>query len=444
MIPDIRLSDYHYELPPERIAQYPLPVRDQARLLAFRQGEIRHQTFRDLPGLLEPGDLLVFNDTKVIPARLHFQRQTGAWIEVLLLHPRSPAEVALAMLAQGECRWQCIVGNRKRWKGGEALRRKGEGFELEARLEAGGAEVAFRWEPAGLAFTEVLAGLGELPLPPYLQRQEEALDRERYQTVFARHAGAVAAPTAGLHMSPQVLEALTERGIGRLDLTLHVSAGTFLPVRGDRIRDHEMHAEQIRVSRQVIEALAEGGRRVIPIGTTALRTLESLYWLGVMAMEAEASPPAQGEGSGDSPPSQEGRGSSAAGASSLREGSSMPDVRDSPPFKGEAGGVEARLPQAYAWQMLERGFLPLPREALQALLRSFDGEHFVAETHLLILPGCPIQLCQGLITNFHLPETTLILLVAALVGEDWRRIYQAALDQGYRFLSYGDSSLLLP
>lgn len=401
---DIRLSDYTYALPEERIAAEPLPERDQAQLLAYRSGDISHHRFVNLPELLPPDALLLFNDTKVIRARLYFQRETGAKIEVLLLNPVSPTSVEGAMLATGSCVWQCVIGNRKRWKDGETLRLMlpdGRPGEVWAELaDAERNQVRFHWQPAGQPWVEVLAHLGELPLPPYLKRKASAQDLVQYQTVYAKQEGAVAAPTAGLHFTDRVLADLEARQVARQFITLHVSAGTFLPVKSDRVMEHDMHAEQVIIRRPQVEALLRHPGPLITVGTTSLRWLESLYWLGHQLLHTRGRP-------------QPG---------------------------------QWLIDKDYPYQHPAEE-LPPAADCLQAVLDYLDElglEETFGDTQLLIVPGYPFRLTRGLITNYHLPGTTLILLVAALVGEDWRKIYQSALANGYRFLSYGDSSLLLP
>lgn len=399
---DIRLADYTYDLPEDRIARYPLAERDQSRLLVYEAGAMRHASFYALPDLLPPQSVLVFNDTKVIRARLFFRRATGALIELLLLHPETPHE--LAMQATGEVRWSCMIGRKKRWKPGEVLRRTvdlaGSPLTLEARLLDRTTDVvAFSWDRPGLSWASLLAQLGELPLPPYLNRAATAADLETYQTVYAQQEGAVAAPTAGLHFTPALLERLQAQGTGLEYVTLHVGAGTFLPVKATHAMDHEMHVEQIIVDRAQLERLRTAHGRLIAVGTTSMRLLESLYWLGHQAWQA----PAQ--------------------------------LDPGRPFL---------LPKDYPYR---HALLTPPAEALAALAAWMDGHgltRWTGETQLLIVPGYTFRLCRGLITNYHLPASTLILLVAAFIGDDWRQVYQAALDAGYRFLSYGDSSLLLP
>lgn len=403
---EIRISDYSYELPEDRIAKHPLAQRDASRLLVYAHGEIRHRRFFQLPEALPPGSQLVFNDTRVIRARLEFRRASGARIEIFLLHPIDPPDLERAMQASGSALWACIIGNRKRWKPGEVLERHadtpGGPVRIEALLEGPAPDaVRLRWTPAGLLLPEVLDRIGQVPLPPYLGREAEEPDTEAYQTVYARHPGAVAAPTAGLHFTEPLLAQLDAAGTVRTTVTLHVSAGTFLPVKHDDARQHEMHAEHLAVGRESLAALLQHGGPRIAVGTTALRTLESLYWLGVRA---------------------------------LRE-----------PLQPDADGL-LHLGQ---WEAYAEQPQPLPsREAaLQALAGWLSGQAadtLRADTQLMIMPGYQIRMADGLITNFHQPGSTLLLLIAALIGDRWRQVYQEALDTGYRFLSYGDSSLLLP
>ncbi|TAE48093.1 MAG: S-adenosylmethionine:tRNA ribosyltransferase-isomerase [Bacteroidetes bacterium] len=399
--PDLLLSQFHYELPEDRIARHPLEVRDQARLLRFQGGNISHHHFYEVPDLLDSGDLLVFNDTRVIPARLFFRRDSGALIEVVLLHPLQPAEVSGAMLAQGSCSWECIVGNKKKWKPGEVLELRLGGdpeVRLRARLEdREQMHVSFSWEPASLTWADVLLRCGDLPLPPYLNREAEESDYERYQTVYARRQGAVAAPTAGLHFTDAVLEGLKHKGIAQAFVTLHVSAGTFLPVRTDRIAEHPMHAEQIVITRTMLAALLSSAGRVIAVGTTSLRWIESVCRIGDKILQN---------------PNYE----------------RLPELGQFDPYQGAPEETPGRV----------------ALEALAAWMDARGLETVTAETRLLIVPGYRFRLVQGLITNYHLPETTLMLLVAAFIGPRWREVYASALENGYRFLSYGDSSLLLP
>ncbi|RAK65261.1 S-adenosylmethionine:tRNA ribosyltransferase-isomerase [Hymenobacter edaphi] len=399
----LSILDYTYALPAERIAPAPLPDRDASRLLVYRQGELADHRFRELPTLLPPDALLVFNNTKVVRARLYLHKPSGGQIELFCLEPVAPHRaIEPAMQQTAECTWRCLVGNGKRWKTGPVqvsfTTADGQPATLEAEraaAEEGSSLIRFRWQPAELPFAQVLAGAGRLPLPPYLGRQATDDDDERYQTVYAAHDGAVAAPTAGLHFTPAVLAELARRGIASAQLTLHVGAGTFQPVKAGRMAEHPMHAEPISATRAVLrQLLGHAPRPVIAVGTTSLRTLESLYWLGCQVV----------------------RGGSLSG-------------------------------QVQQWEPYQPGADVPTATALQALLDELErrGDDTVqASTQLLIAPGYRFRVVQGLITNFHQPESTLLLLVAALLGPDWRRVYDHALQHDYRFLSYGDSSLLLP
>ncbi|MCU0420392.1 MAG: S-adenosylmethionine:tRNA ribosyltransferase-isomerase [Cyclobacteriaceae bacterium] len=388
----IRIQDYAYPLPEERIAKHPLAQRDASKLLVYRKGTISHHSFRDLPDLLPAESFLFFNDTKVIPARLLFQKETGAIIEVFLLHPHDVSVISQAMEARGHSVWQCTIGNAKRWTKPRLTAAVGSHW-LEAEwLDKERGLVAFRW-PAEVTFAEMVAQAGHVPLPPYLKRTPVPEDATRYQTVYSKHAGAVAAPTAGLHFTDAVLENLQKKGFGLDYLTLHVSAGTFLPVKAANALEHAMHAEQMVISRSNLENLI-GLPTIVAVGTTSARTLESLYWYGVaLATDPEAAFV----------------------------------VRQDDPYQ---------LP----------GELTVP-EAMRHVLHKLDREGtewLVGETSIYLVPGYRYRVVGALITNFHQPASTLMLLVAALIGEDWRAVYAEALERGYRFLSYGDSSLLIP
>ncbi|TPE42589.1 S-adenosylmethionine:tRNA ribosyltransferase-isomerase [Pontibacter mangrovi] len=397
----LAIKDFVYDLPEERIAKFPLPERDQSQLLLYRHGQIADHTFTELPQLLPPHTLLVFNDTKVVQARLLMQKETGGLVEIFCLEPVAPhREVQLAMQQTGCSTWKCLVGNNKRWKSGP-VKLYFEGGMLQAEREAqqeGHFLIRFTWEPAGLTFAEVLERCGRLPLPPYLNRDLTPDDHTRYQTIYANQKGAVAAPTAGLHFTDRVMEALKAQSIDTAYLTLHVGAGTFKPVKADTMEAHEMHAEQLYITRSVLERLLQQqGDPVIPVGTTSMRSLESIYWLGAKVL-------------------------------------AHPDL----PLQ------ELHVSQ---WQAYESINPPAAAEALQALLQFMDNmntDHLHASTQIIIAPGYTFRMCQGLVTNFHQPESTLLLLVSALIGENWRNVYQHALAHDYRFLSYGDSSLLLP
>jgi S-adenosylmethionine:tRNA ribosyltransferase-isomerase len=402
----LRIQDFHYELPAARIAPEPLPDRAASRLLVSRAGVISDKTFRDLPGELPADSLLIFNDTRVVRARLLAKRPTGGAVELFCLEPVAPHRALEPALQQtGSCTWRCLVGNGRRWKSGPVtldFSFAGQPATLwaeRAATEAGGESlIDFRWEPTSLPFAEVLRAAGHLPLPPYLHRPDTAADAVRYQTVYAAHEGAVAAPTAGLHFTPEVLAELAARGIATGHVTLHVGAGTFQPVKAETMADHPMHAEPIIVQASLLrQLLAHRPQPTIAVGTTSLRTLESLYWLGAALVQHPAAP-----------------------------------------------GAELQVSQ---WQPYEPGPDVAPAAALQALLDYLEATGSAAieaSTRLLIGPGYRFRLVQGLITNFHQPESTLLLLVAALLGPNWRTVYDHALAQGYRFLSYGDSSLLLP
>jgi S-adenosylmethionine:tRNA ribosyltransferase-isomerase len=399
----IRLEDYTYDLPDDRIAAFPLDERDHAKLLVYRRGAIEHRVFKELADYVPAGSLLVFNDTKVIPARLYFSRATGALVEIFLLQPqRLEQSIHAIMGARGACTWRCLIGNKKRWKVGEALTQEvvaNEGIvtvrAILANREA--QEVHFEWTPAHLRFSELLPQLGEIPLPPYLNRKASERDKTQYQTVYARKEGAVAAPTAGLHFTDRVLASLAAGGVTLDYLTLHVGAGTFQPIKAENVIAHPMHAEQIVFTRGNLERLARQADGIIAVGTTSLRALESLYWYGVKLLKGQAGPRLF---------------------------------------------VEKLYPYGH-----DPATLPPAGEVFGAVARYMAGtgmEELIGETEILIVPGYPFRVCRGLVTNYHQPGSTLILLVAAFVGEDWRRIYGEALAGGYRFLSYGDSSLLLP
>ncbi|MET3541878.1 S-adenosylmethionine:tRNA ribosyltransferase-isomerase [Pontibacter aydingkolensis] len=397
----LAIKDFVYELPDERIAKFPLPERDQSKLLQYRQGQISDYTFTDLPQLLPPHTLLVFNDTKVVQARLLMQKETGGLVEIFCLEPVAPhREIQLAMQQTEASIWKCLVGNNKRWKSGP-VKLYFEGGEVQAEREAqqeGHFLIRFTWTPADLTFAEVLERCGKLPLPPYLNRDLTPDDHTRYQTIYANQQGAVAAPTAGLHFTDRVMEQLKQKSIDKAYLTLHVGAGTFKPVKADTMEAHEMHAEQLFISKIFLEQLLQHlGNPVIPVGTTSMRSLESLYWLGTKVWQ-QPQLPAQ----------------------------------------------ELHVTQ---WQAYESIELPTAKEALTALLKYMEQqktEYLHASTQIIIAPGYTFRICNGLVTNFHQPESTLLLLVSALIGENWHKVYQHAMENDYRFLSYGDSSLLLP
>lgn len=392
---EIQLSQYQYELPANRIAQFPLEQRDHSKLLHYSDGNIRHKHFYNLPKLLPKNSLLVYNNTKVIPARCYFQRKSGAWIEVFLLDPITPSNVMEEVMTETkQCSWKCMIGNLKKWKSNEVLELQlGASVISASLLDREDRIVQFAWD-SGQSFSEILHAIGKLPLPPYIKREAEDADQDHYQTIYAKQEGAVAAPTAGLHFTDRVMGDLRNNGIERKEITLHVGAGTFQPVTANHAVDHDMHSERFELSKTCLQDLIANKDRTL-VGTTSLRTMESLYWMG------------------------------------LKELKGLPKVN-------QLGKLEA-------YELSENSQLPSYEESLQALLNRSDVQelgYFRGETAIYIMPGYRIRSCKRLITNFHMPETTLILLVAAYIGEDWRKVYDAALKENYRFLSYGDSSLL--
>lgn len=394
----IDIKTYTYELTDDRIAKKPVEPRDSSKLLVYQNGEVKHQQFTDLSDFLPSNSTLVFNDTKVIPARLHFTRSTGALIEVFLLNPILPSSVmAVAMEAKNTAVWKCVVGNKKKWKTDEVLTISHQIIDQEITLSVSWEnqdenQVRFRWN-SDLQFSEIIEEFGKIPLPPYLNRAAENSDIEDYQTVYSKIEGAVAAPTAGLHFTDSVLNKIAAKGIKNVYITLHVGAGTFMPVKHDNALEHPMHNEQLVFTKEAIQGLIENIDSLIPVGTTSMRSLESLYWYGVKLIQNPES--------------------------------------------------EFFIEKLFPY---EDQILPSSKEALEAVLAKFDGQNtLVGQTEILIFPGYEFKLCKGLVTNFHQPQSTLLLLVAALVGEPkWKEIYQEALQNDYRFLSFGDSSLLIP
>lgn len=403
MTKHITIEDYTYELPDERIAKYPCPQRDQSRLLIYRAGQISDQTFAQLPESLPTDSLLVRNNSRVIRARLLFRKASGAQIEIFCLDPCLPNSYELALSSQKNCSWHCMLGNARRWHQDQPLVMtlavgEGQCVHLEARRGEEGV-VHFSWDNASYTFGELLELIGILPIPPYLNRATEQSDLQTYQTVYARPQGSVAAPTAGLHFTEEVFRKIDQRGISILDVTLHVGAGTFRPVKSPTIGEHEMHQELIVLDRAAIERLHRHSGAVIAVGTTSVRTLESLYHLGARLLQS-------------------------------------PDLSSST--------LKVEQWQAYEDQQDEA---PSAEQALRAILGYMEREGLetlIFPTAILIAPGYTFRLVSGLITNFHQPNSTLLLLISAFVGDAWRTIYNHALDHGYRFLSYGDSSLLLP
>ena len=420
-VQNINIAEYDYPLPDERIAKYPLAERDASKLLIYNGlhnnvetchgASLQQDHFRNIGKYLPDNSVLVFNETKVVRARLQFVKESGAAIEIFCLEPiTGNGDYQLAFSAGSPVEWHCLVGNSRRWKVGTCrgasvlsmpLKIKGKDVVLHAeRLEKNDAysTIRFTWEPAEISFAEVLEHAGEIPLPPYLHREAEPSDRDRYQTVFAKYEGSVAAPTASLHLTKPLIAKLKEQGHTLEEVTLHVGAGTFRPVATDTIGEHEMHSESIIVKRQTIEHLHNNiGRTIIPVGTTSMRTIESVYWIGVMLMEQ---------------------------------------------------GFEERNLHVNQWfPYQEREKLPSAKESLEAILKYLEMHHLDAlhaTTALMIAPSCPIMITKALITNFHQPKSTLLLLVSALIGDKWKEAYRFALDHGFRFLSYGDSCLFVP
>ncbi len=391
----ISMDIYDYPLPEERIARFPVHPRDTSRLLVYKKGATEHHIFSELPALLPAGSLLVLNETRVVPARLFLQHPKGKNIEVFVLSPADPELNAhLALQLKGACTFHCLIGGRKTWKDGEVLQASFGNITLQCRYaNREQNHVHFSWEPAALSFAEVLESAGNIPLPPYINREWEESDRETYQTVYSRLEGSVAAPTAGLHFTPAVFEALRAQGIHSEYTTLHVGAGTFMPVKTNNALEHTMHSEQIVISDTLLQRILAQDGPVIAVGTTSCRLLESMYWFGV---KLESDPQA---------------------------------------------GFRISQDDAYTLQ-------PLPREkALQNILRAMQERNiteWTGHSALYILPGYTFRVLNGLITNFHQPKSTVLLLVSALIGDDWKNVYTSALENDYRFLSYGDSSLLLP
>lgn len=395
-LPEISLSDYTYQLPEEKIAKAPLKERSDSKLLTYKNGDISHDVFNNIARHIPSGACLVFNNTRVIPARLFFVKDTGALIEIFLLEPLEPTnEVASAMLVKKRCVWKCMVGNFKKWKDDQTLSLKLPSEEcLKVKIiDRQRQLVEFSWD-SDQEFVHVLEGAGKIPLPPYINREVTFEDQERYQTVYSKFEGAVAAPTAGLHFDDKTLNSLANKGVGFDYLTLHVSAGTFQPIKVDNVLEHAMHSEQVVVTLENVENLLRNDF-IISVGTTSMRTLESLYWYGVKIINEES---------------------------------------------------EFFIDKLYPYQH-ETNALPSKEESLKAvknhMLRA-GIDKITGQTEIFIFPGYTFRICNGLITNFHLPGSTLILLVAAFIGEDWREVYKKAIAYDYRFLSYGDSSLLLP
>ena len=399
----IHISDYNYPLPDERIAKFPIAQRDHSKLLIYNKGEVSSDVFYNLPQYLPKGALMVFNNTKVIQARMHFRKETGALIEVFLLEPAEPSDYELMFQTTGHCAWYCLVGNLKKWKEG-SLRREieinGQTVVVNAtrgELHGTSHRIDFSWG-GDVSFAEIIDAMGELPIPPYLNRETQESDKTTYQTVYSKIKGSVAAPTAGLHFTPEVLADLDAHGIQREELTLHVGAGTFKPVKSEEIEGHEMHTEYVSVRRDTIQKLIDHEGCAIAVGTTSVRTLESLYYMGLKVMRDP----------------------------SLNE--DQLHVAQWEPYTGDSPSCDTVA-------------------ALKALLAWMDARSLTvlhSSTQIIIAPGYDYHIVKMLVTNFHQPQSTLLLLVSAFVKGDWHKIYDYALSHDFRFLSYGDSSLLIP
>ena len=398
----IHISDYNYPLPDERIAKFPIARRDHSKLLIYNKGEVSSDVFYNLPQYLPKGALMVFNNTKVIQARMHFRKDTGALIEVFLLEPAEPSDYELMFQTTGHCAWYCLVGNLKKWKEG-TLTREIKIENLDVRVTATRGElhgtshrIDFEWT-GDLSFAEIIDAMGELPIPPYLNRETQESDKTTYQTVYSKIKGSVAAPTAGLHFTPEVLADIDAHGIQREELTLHVGAGTFKPVKSEEIEGHEMHTEYVSVRRDTIQKLIDHEGCAIAVGTTSVRTLESLYYMGLKVMRDP----------------------------SLNED-------------------QLHVAQ---WEPYEVSNAVKAVTALESLLSWMDARSLTvlhSSTQIIIAPGYDYHIVKMLVTNFHQPQSTLLLLVSAFVKGDWHKIYDYALSHDFRFLSYGDSSLLIP
>lgn len=400
----IHISDYNYPLPDDRIAKFPIDRRDHSKLLIYNRGEVSEDKFYNLHDYLPKGSLMVFNNTRVIQARIHFRKETGALIEVFLLEPAAPSDYEQMFQTTSRCEWLCLVGNLKKWKGGSLLRVfyiNGKHVVLTATRikEAGTSQrVGFSWDNAAVSFAEILDAVGELPIPPYLNRDTQESDKTTYQTVYSKIKGSVAAPTAGLHFTNDVLKSLDDAGIDREEVTLHVGAGTFKPVKSEEIEGHEMHTEYICVHKGTLEKLLQHDCCAIAVGTTSVRTLESLYYMGVKLQK-------------------------------------NPNLTED----------ELHVNQ---WQPYDDNDSDItPKEAIANILNYLNTnelETLHSSTQIIIAPGYEYKIVKMLVTNFHQPQSTLLLLVSAFVHGDWRKIYDYALAHDFRFLSYGDSSLLIP
>ena len=397
----INLNEYDYGLPDERIAQHPEKERDRSKLLLYAQNSISADIFKNIDKYIPSDSLLVFNNTRVIRARLLFRKESGAKIELLCLEPLSPAEYELSLGSKQPVEWKCIIGNLKRWKSGLISQEFGfrnKKYILSAEkinLEGEAWRIRFWWNNQDMSFSEVIEATGHIPLPPYIKREDEEDDNIRYQTVYSLIRGSVAAPTAGLHFTPELLDKIKRKGIGIAELTLHIGAGTFKPVKTNDVKEHEMHTEHFIIERKTIESLLNYQQKIIPVGTTTVRSLESLYWLGVKTLL----------------------------------------------YPSDFSGF-LTLGQWEAYKINEQITVTESLEAILHLMLREKLSFLCASTKIMIIPGYDFKIINGLITNFHQPRSTLLLLISAWVGNNWKRIYEFALDNKFRFLSYGDSSLL--
>lgn len=415
----IHISDYNYDLPDSRIAKFPVSPRDTSKLLIYRHGEISDDIFYNLPKYLPQKSLMVFNNTKVILARMHFRKETGALIEVFLMEPAAPTDYELMFQTRGECSWLCMVGNLKKWKEGSLVRTfdvAGSTINFKATMrrdiidtKSGGTNywVDFAWDNPQVSFAEILDAVGELPIPPYLNRETQDSDKTTYQTVYSKIKGSVAAPTAGLHFTDKVLAAIDAAGVRREELTLHVGAGTFKPVKSEEIDGHTMHTEYVCVRRDTLQTLLDYDCCAIAVGTTSVRTLESLYYMGV---KLEANPDAAEE--------------------------DLHVCQWEPYEKADGTPVGGNLIDGIT-----------PQKAISNIIAWLDKNNLKtlhSSTQIIIAPGYEYKIVKVLVTNFHQPQSTLLLLVSAFLKGDWRNVYDYALSHDFRFLSYGDSSILIP
>ena len=398
---NIKITGFTYDLPEERIARYPLQNRDESKILVWKNGKISHSTFKNIPQFLPENSLLVFNNTRVIHARIFFRKETGAKIEIFCLEPVEPADYQIAFQQTQKVSWKCMLGNAKKWKEGtlaKSIEINGKPVNITAskqKQEGNSFEIEFAWT-GGFSFAEIIEHAGTLPIPPYLNRETEESDEESYQTVYAKIDGSVAAPTAGLHFTEDVFSQLSKKNITTKEITLHVGAGTFQPVKSENIEGHTMHHEKVIIPKKIIESFLKNDKKIIAVGTTSVRSLESLYWLGLQLENA--------------------------------------------------GSFKGFLPEISQWEPYETEAAVPVKKALQNLVGFLEKEgknELQFSTQIIIVPGYQFKLIQGMITNFHQPQSTLLLLISAFLGDDWKKVYDFALKNNFRFLSYGDSNLYL-